>query len=535
MPSRSLTLALVNASVLTMERTQPTAEAVAVSMDRIAAVGNNATIRRMASGQTKAIDCQGLTLLPGFNDAHCHLAGLARRLQDLDCSPRRAPSIAALLALVRRWAESRPSESWVRGHGYDDRQLSEGRHPSRWELDIAAPNHPVWLEHRSGHALALNSRALELSGIFLDTPDPPGGVIERDEATGEPTGILFEMRSFLRERLGNIRSPQEFESGMGAAGKLLAEYGITSVQDAGADNGVERWRTFQRLQADAVLSNRITMFAGAERLDELAAAGLSYGLGDHRLRVGHAKIVITLTAGTLHPSPPELSRLVAEAHQQGYPVALHCIEEEAIAVAAEVLASVRRLDWQGCPSSNPPPPGEGIFVADRIEHCAEGTPSLVAAVKRSGATVVTQPGFIYHNGAAYRENVGARLLPHLYPAGALRRAGVETAFGSDAPVIDPNPWPAIYSAVTRRAFDGRPLSGDGPWQQGVSVGEALRMYTLAAAKAEGTSRYKGSIAPGKLADMVLVDTNPLTAAPTDLQKVKAVMTITGGASTWGKV
>ncbi len=531
----NVTLALVNASVLTMERTQPTAEAVAVSGDRIASVGSNAAIRRMASGQSKAIDCQGLTLLPGFNDAHCHLPGLARRLQDLDCSPRRAPSIAALLALVRRWADSRPPDSWVRGHGYDDRQLAEGRHPNRWELDTAAPNHPVWLEHRSGHAVALNSRALELSGIFLGAPDPPGGVIERHEGTGEPTGILFEMRSFLRERLGNIRSPQEFEEGIGAVGKLLAEYGITSVQDAGADNGVERWRTFQRLQAGSVVSSRITMFAGAERLDELAAAGLSFGSGDHRLRVGHTKIVITLTAGKLHPPAPELSRVIAEAHLRGYPVALHCIEEEAISVAAEVLASMRRLDWQGSPQPNPPPGGEGIFVADRIEHCAEGTPALVAAVKRSGVTVVTQPGFIYHNGAAYRENVAARLLPHLYPAGALRRSGVDTAFGSDAPVIDPNPWPAIYSAVTRRASDGRPLSGDEPEQQEVSVGEALRMYTLAAAEAEGTSRDKGSIAPGKLADMVLVDTNPLTAEPADLQKAKTVMTIAGGAVVWSKM
>ena len=522
---------MVNASVLTMERTQPTAVAVAVSGDRITAVGSNATIRRMASARTQVVDCQGLTLLPGFNDAHCHLPGLARRLQDLDCSPRRAPSIAALQALVRRWAESRPAHSWVRGHGYDDRRMAEGRHPRRWELDAAAPERPVWLEHRSGHAAALNSRALELAGIHRDTSDPPGGVIERELVTGEPTGVLFEMRSFLRSRLGNIRSPQEFKDGMRAAGQMLASYGITSAQDAGADNGVQRWRTFQQLQADGALPCRIVMFAGAERLDELAAAGLSFGSGDDWLRLGHVKILLTLTAGALHPSAQELALLVDEAHRRGFPTAIHCIEEEAIAVAAEVLASNRPH-----PHSNPPPQGDGIMAADRIEHCAEGTPHLVDAVRRTGAAVVANPGFLYHNGAAYRENVKARLLPYLYPAGALHRAGVETAFGSDAPVIDPNPWPAIYSAVTRRASDGCPLSGGGSdVSQTVDVETALRMYTAAGAVAEGRGAEKGTIAPGKLADMVLVDTDPLSNEPESLPEVKAVVTVAAGRVIWNEI
>ena len=491
------------------------AQAVAVAGERIAAVGGNSHIRPLASAWTQIIDCQGLTLLPGFNDAHCHLPGLARRLQDLDCSPQRAPSISALQALVRQWAESRPAGSWVRGYGYDDRQLSEGRHPKRWELDTAAPRHPVWLDHRSGHAIALNSRALALAGIHRETPDPPGGVIERDPATGEPTGTLFEMRPFLRQRLGNTRSAQDFENGMRASGQLLNSYGITSVQDAGADNGIERWHTFQRLLSVGALRCRVTMFAGAERLDELASAGLPYGSGDDWLRLGHAKIMLTLTTGALVPYIEELSQMVAGAHKRGFPVALHCIEEEAIAAAAEVLTVNRHP-----------------ALTDRIEHCAEGAPHLIDALRESGAAVVTQPGFIYHNGAAYRENVEDRLLPHLYPAGALRHAGVVTAFGSDAPVIDPNPWPAIYSAVTRRAADGRPLSGDDHAEQGVSMAEALRMYTIAAATAEATARKKGTIAPGKLADLVLVDTNPLTTEAESLPRVKAVLTISGGSISW---
>ena len=535
MLTRNISLILVNANVLTMQRARPSAEAVAVAGTYIAAVGNSSDILRMASGHTKVIDCQRLTLLPGFNDAHCHLPGLVRRLQDLDCRPRWAPSIAALQALVRKQAESRPGHRWVRGFGYDDEQIAEGRHPSRWELDAAAPNHPVWLEHRSGHAAAFNSRALALAGIHRDTPDPPGAVIERDEATGEPTGTLFEMRSFLRERLGSLRSPQEFEEGMRSAGRLLAKYGITSVQDAGADNGLERWSTFKRLQAEGVLQCRITMFAGIGRLDEMADATLSFSSGDHRLRTGHAKIMLTSTAGALHPTEPDLARMVDKAHRRGFPVALHCIEEESIAVAAEVLIHSQRFGLAGRSHPDPLRERAGVKTADRIEHCAEGTPHLIEAVRKSGAMVVTQPGFIYHNGPAYRENVEALLLPHLYPAGGLHRAGVPTAFGSDTPVIDPNPWPTIYSAVTRRTADGLLLSSDNLRDQSVSAGEALRMYTIAAAYAEGTSNEKGAIAPGKLADMVLVDINPLDADPHLLPEVKAVMTISGGALVWSNM
>ena len=257
---------------------------------------------------------------------------------------------------------------------------------------------PFGLQHRSGHASVLNSLALELAGIHRETPDPPGGVIERDSSTGEPTGLLFDSESFLRRRLGRIRSADEFQFGVQAAGRMLASYGITSVQDAGADNGIERWRTFQRLHQDSALPCRVTMFAGIERLDELADSGLRYGSGDHRLRLGHAKIMLTLTSGRLHPAYPELEALVADAHRRGFPVAVHCVEEAAIAAAAAALGGAH-------PHPNPPhpPQGEGIMigVAGRLEHCSEGTPPLVDTVRRSGATVVTNPGFLYHNGAAY--------------------------------------------------------------------------------------------------------------------------------------
>ena len=504
-------LAFANARALTMDPQASFAEAVAVVGDRIAAVGSNAEISLLVSSSTCVIDCQGQTLLPGFNDAHIHLPGLGRRLQDVDCGPQSAPSIAALQALVRERASTLAAGRWLRGHGYDDRRMVEGRHPSRWELDAAAPEHPIWLEHRSGHASVLNSRALELAGIHRETPEPPGGVIERDSSSGEPTGVLFEMRGFLRERLGSLRSPEDFEKGMRAAGELLNRYGITSAQDAGADNGVERWEMFRQLQRKRALSCRVTMFAGSRRLGEFVDAGLSFGCGDDSLRLGHAKVMLTLTSGVLHPTAEELHSLVKKAHGLGFPVAIHCVEEEAIRAAAMALASNR---MQG--------------LIDRIEHCAEGTPEIVEGVQRSGAAVVSNPGFLFHNGAAYREEVEDRLLPHLYPAGALHRRGVKVAFGSDAPVIDPNPWPAIYSAVTRRDSDGVRVSSIGGDEQRVSTLEALRMYTAAGAEVEGVPVMKGSISVGKLADLVLVDADPLAVERKSLKDIRAVLTVVGG-------
>lgn len=500
-----------------MDPALPDADAVAVVASRIAAVGANSDVLSLAGPATQIVDCQGRTLLPGFNDAHCHLLGLGRRLQDVDCGHHRICSISGMQRTLREKAAVLAPGRWLRGFGYDEQLIEEGRHPNRWDLDAVSREVPIWIEHRSGHACVLNSLALSRAGISLSTPEPPAGVIDREPTTGEPTGVLFEMNSFLRQQLGVVRKAEEFEEGMRAAGHLLASYGITSAQDAGPNNGVERWGVLRDLQSAGILRCRITMFAGVHRLEELSDAGLSHGFGDDNLRLGHAKIILTLTSGSLHPSPDELGLLIADAHERGFPVAIHCIEEEAIEAAASAIGQNLR-------------PG----LHDRLEHCAEATPRLVREIKYSGARVVTQPGFIFHNGLAYRERVNARLLPHLYPTGSLVRSGVQTAFSSDAPVIDPNPWPALQSAVTRHASDGLPLCGDQDDQQRLPLLDALRMYTLHGAMAEGAESRKGSISVGKLADLTLVDTALADTDTSALAEVRVALTIVAGEVVWGK-
>ena len=528
---------MLNATVLTLEPGQPRAEAVALRGQDILAVGRRADVAPLARANTRTIDCQGLALLPGFVDAHCHLLATAASLQGLDCRPEAVSDIAALQQAVRRRAENTPKGRWVRGVGYDDLALIERRNPTSQDLDSAAPHHPVRLDHHSGHATVLNSQGLRLAGINRDTPDPVQGVIDRDEGTGEPTGLLLEMAGFLSQRLGRIRDDAELEDGVARLSRRLLSYGITSVQDAGSNNGPERWDTLHNLQASEHLSCRVTMLAGAPHLDDFLADGRRWGDGDQWLRLGHVKVMLTLTTGELQPDPGALGQIIDRAHRAGFPVAVHAVEREAVAAAAQALLETPPVNRdRGKITPQDGSTSAATRPADRIEHCAECPPDLVAQVRRSGAVVVTQPGFVFWNGERYRERVESSLLEWLYPVGGLVRSGLPVAFGSDAPVIDPNPWPAIYSAVTRATRSGQGLTrrshGRETHSQQVSVESALRMYTLAGADAEGTRHLKGTIRPGKLADLVLLDKDPTAADPSDLKNIHPVLTVIGGRVVW---
>ena len=524
-------MVLVNAAVLTMDRSHPRAESVAVAGERILSVGANEEIKRLAGPDTQVIDGQGYTVLPGFIDSHIHVLSLARTTQELDCRPDKTSSIEAIAHRVFEWARIVPPGEWVRCFGYDHLALDESRHPTRHDLDHISPRHPVLLDHRSGHATVLNSLGLQMAGINADTPDPVEGVIERD-ANGQPTGVLFEMSSYLSRRVEEGRSKAKLQQGVTTASRLLLSLGITSVQDAGSENGPERWQVFRELVdpdpfESKTLQTRVTMMAGAGRRAELLDAGLSWGSGDHDLRLGHVKVMLTMSTGALHPSLEELRQISSESCRSGFPLAVHCVEQEAVAAAAQVISELPPL-----PAGVPP---------HRIEHCSECPPEMLNLVQRSGAAVVTQPGFIHWNGPGYRRNVGSSLQFHLYPIGAIEAAEVNIAFGSDAPVINPNPWPAIYSAVTRKDHEGQPFpeinnSGRSGREIGgsgrVEAGSALRMYTLSGAESEGTQGDKGSITPGKLADLVLVDADPLTVDPEGLKDIKAKLTMVGGRVAW---
>ena len=526
-------LILYNARVITLNPARPQAEAVAVSGSKIRAVGSRQDILNLRKPHTRLIDCRGLTLLPGLIDAHCHLLATASALAGVDCGPAAVGSIADLQMALARRAGELPAGQWVRGFGLEPSGLLEGRFPTRWELDAAVPGRPARLEHGSGHATVLNSRGLQLAGIDALTPDPPEGVIQRDEATGEPDGLLLELSGFLRARLGATRTTEEFTDGVARLSQRLLSYGITSVNDAGPNNGLAHWQTFASLREGGAFAPRITLMAGAGNLGQFADAGLGWGAGDDRLSLGHAKVMLTRTTGALHPGPADLRELVVGALLSGFPVAIHAIEEEAVAAAADCLTEA------GPAAAIVPAGGDfdgGKFPVprNRIEHCAECPPELVERVRRAGATVVTQPGFIHWRGDGYLERVEGRLLPYLYPLSALACAGIPLAFSSDAPVIEPSPWPAIYGAVTRRTAGGKVLPGDGfdGKGRGMTVLEAVQAYTTGGAWAEGKEDRKGAVRPGLLADLALVDTDLTGEEPERVRDTRVRLTVIGGRVVW---
>ena len=513
MPQAAPDLVLYNATVITLDPHMPRASWVAIGQGRILYVGvGEPTVG--TGGSTKNIDCQGGTLIPGFNDAHCHVFATAASLLAVDCSPAVVSSIEDIKQVLRERSAQVSRDTWLRGTGYNDFHLQEKRHPTRWDLDQATPDHPVRLLHRSGHAMVLNSRALTLAAIHKDTPDPPGGVIERQEGTGEPTGLLLEMSDYLDGVIPPL-SRDEMERGMGLFNEQCLALGVTSLQGATPGNNPERWELFAGLKEQGLLTPSMTLMAGADHLPRFLEKGLHFGYGLHGLRLGSAKIMITMTTGSMQPSRDELRRLVGEAHRNGFQVAIHAVEAEAV---DEAIDAIRFATEGSVPGA----------LRHRIEHCSECPPHLIEKLARDGITVVTQPGFLYHSGERYLAEVPGDRLPWLYPIGSIRAAGVPLAAGSDAPVIPMNPLVGIYAAVTRKAESGDAVIPD----EAVSVEDALRMYTLGSAYASFEEHVIGSVEEGKRADLALLNLDPTAVDQEEIKDIRVLMTVAQGEVVW---
>ena len=329
---------LTNACVLTMSPAGPRAEAVAIAGDRIVWVGSSDDAKSFVRSGTRVVDCAGGTLLPGFHDAHMHLLAYAAALNSLDCSPNKVSSIAELKTAIRIRATNTSEGNWIRATGYDETSLSEGRHPTRWDLDDAAPSHPLRLDHRSGHGCVLNSAALALVGIHDSTDEPPGATIVRDLRSGQPSGLLLEMSDYLDDR---IPSPpvEEIENSVRRASRILLSHGVTSIQDATHRNSMQRWELFGKLRSSIEDMPRTTMMPGFHHLEEFTRNGLHFGFGDSRLRIGHVKMMVTASSGRQTPTHDELCRAVSSCATSGFPAAIHAVERESIISAAESIRS----------------------------------------------------------------------------------------------------------------------------------------------------------------------------------------------------
>ncbi|HUT96607.1 MAG TPA: amidohydrolase family protein, partial [Dehalococcoidales bacterium] len=373
MPSADLILH--NANIITMNPDCPSAEMVAVKGDRILLVGDNGRLGEVRGAKTKVVDCGGKTVVPGFNDAHCHIFGSIRKLRSIDLGPKSVKSIADIRDAIRKRARNTPPGDWIVGGDYHEFYLAEKRHPTRRDLDKAAPEHPVVLFHRSLHASVLNSTALSMAGITRETPEPAGAVIERELDTGEPSGVLFEMAGYIREKVLPPLSEDELAEGIASLNRHYLSLGITSLQEASVGNDYARWETLKRFKDSGSLRSRVSMMFGFDALAQFQEKGLAFGAGDGRLRVGGLKIILSEARGRLQPPPDELKMRALAAHRAGFQLAIHCVEP------GTVEAAVATLEFVASRSSE-------AGRRHRLEHVSECPPELLKRLAKLEAVVV---------------------------------------------------------------------------------------------------------------------------------------------------
>jgi predicted amidohydrolase YtcJ len=503
----SADLILKNARVITMDPSCPAAELVAVRGNKILAVTGKDALGEVRGAKSKIIDCQGRIVVPGFNDAHCHLLSFLRKLNSLDLSPSAVSSMADIKQAIRR-AEALPPGSWLTATDYNEFYLAEKRHPNRRDLDEAAPHHPVVLFHRSLHACVLNSLALSLASINRETPEPPGALIDRELDTGEPSGLLLEMVGYIMERVVPPLSDDELAKGIALASEHYLSMGITSLQEASATNDLARWQLFKKFTEGGQLKSRLFMMFGIDALRQLQEMG--FGAGDSHLRLGGVKLMLNEAT-----KMPELNETAFTAHQAGFQLAIHCIEPGAVEAAISALEYI---------NNQVPIAGR----RHRLEHCSECPPPLLERLSRLKAMVVTQPPFVYYSGERYRATIPPDQLRWLYRIRSFLDGGLVVAASSDSPVVPDNPLVGIYAAVTRRAESGEYLLPE----EGISAEQALAMYTTNAAYASFEEDIKGSITPGKLADMVVLSDDPLKSPPEQIKDIRVEMTILDGKIVW---
>lgn len=510
-------LILFNGNIITMDPAYPYAQSVAIQDGKISAVSRNESIDDLQRGKTKWIDCEGRTILPGFIDAHLHLFGFAESLVTLNLEPRNGiHSLSDIQKKIREKSQQLPPGTWIRGRGYNEFYLAEKRHPNRWDLDSVTTIHPIKLTHRSGRAYVLNSLGLKLVGISKETADPPEGLIDRNVETGEPTGLLYGMGDYLGKAIPPLERSQ-IELGIKMADREFAALGITSVHDASPRNNLDRWKLIQGWKKDGLLKTRIRMMLGKEGFKEFHRHRFPAHVDDNQVSIGGVKIIVHETTGQLSPGQFELNEMVLDIHRSKLQAVLHAIEGKTIEAACDAI----ELALQKYP---------GPDHRHRIEHCSVCPSSLAKRIASLEMMVVTQPSFIFYNGDRYLKTVPDANLHCLYPIGTLMKNKVIVAGSSDCPIVLASPLVGIHSAISRRTDKGQPILPE----EGIPPVEALKMYTEYAAMAGFEEKIKGSITPGKVADLVVLNGDPTKLPADEVKNIKAELTVINGEVVWDK-
>jgi predicted amidohydrolase YtcJ len=523
-------LLVVNARVWTVDPARPAAEAVAVAGDRIEAVGTTAEISALRGPATRVVDAGGRFLMPGFNDSHIHLMTGGAQLDSVDLKDAATPEQFARRIGDR--ARTLAKGEWVLGGNWDEQQWAKPELPTKELIDATTPDTPVFVNRYDEHMSLANSAALRLAGVTAKTADPPGGVIVRD-GKGNPTGILKDAaQSFVFRVIPAPTTDQRARTVRRALGHM-ASLGVTSVQDMGPDP--EDVDVYAALAAAGELTARIRAVPAEVGLAARLAKGPVSAPSLPFLRVSGAKGFADgslgsttayffepytdapnargLLADEMQPIEGMRSRLIA-IDRAGQQLCIHAIGDRAISIVLDLFADVEAANG---PRDRRP----------RIEHSQHVAPKDFERYARLGVIAAVQPYHAIDDGKWAEKRIGAERAKTTYAFRSFLDHKVRLAFGSDWPVAPISPLEGMYAAVTRATLDGKRPGGWVP-EQKVTPAEAIEAYTMGAAYAEFMEKEKGSITPGKLADLVLLSGDPLRVAPEAIRDLRVQLTVAGG-------
>jgi predicted amidohydrolase YtcJ len=532
-PSQAASLApdliIVNASVHTMDEARPTAEAVAVLGNRIAAVGSSQELRALAGPQTRVIDAAGHTVFPGFNDSHVHflMGGFALANVDL----RDATSPEEMARRLAAYSKKLPKGRWILGGDWDHEKWPGAPLPTRQMIDTATPDNPVWVNRLDGHMALANTLALKLAGITKETQDPAGGVIVHD-ASGEPTGILKDGAESLVDKVVPEKTFEEKHIAAKAASEYAARVGVTSVTDMSADGDVA---LYQSMLQRGELKNRIYAIRSIVSWEVLAKAGVRQAFGSDLLRIGGLKGFADGSLGSstafffqpyndtpdtrgllfdqMLPEGTMLARVEA-ADKAGLQVMIHAIGDE---------ANMRILDiYKAAAEKNGP--RDRRF---RIEHAQHLRTNEIPRFGQQKVIASMQPYHAADDGRWCDKRIGPERSKATYCFRSLLNSGAVLAFGSDWTVAPLNPMEGLKAAVTRQTLDGKHPNGWMP-EQKLTLDEAVRAFTVGSAYAEFAEQVKGTLTPGKLADLVLLDRDLYKSPAPEIDQARVVLTVMDG-------
>jgi predicted amidohydrolase YtcJ len=522
-------LILYNGNIWTVNPREPRAQAVAISGGRFLAIGSNEDVLALAAGRAKKVDLGGRFVVPGFIDAHTHPAeaGLSH-LRMVDCDLR---SIAEILAALRKRAAQTPPGQWVLGFKYDDTKTSDNRPLTLADLDTAVPDHPVFVEHRGGHTAWVNSLALRTAKVDENTPDPPGGKYDRDPANGHLTGRVREnAKNAVFARVPSNFTRDDHRQGVKLISQMMTRTGVTSVHDALGTP--EDLRAYQDARDAGELSLRVYCLIYYQFMDKMLAAGIRTGLGDEWVRVGAQKMICdgSISERTARLSQPyvgrpddfgilvtpeeELYEIARKAHAAGWQLGTHANGDVGIDVTLRVYERLQRE----MPRRDP---------RFRLEHCTVVNDSLVQRIKALGGIPTPFSTYVYYHGEKMKE-YGAERLDHMFALRSFIDAGIRPTQASDYPPGPFEPMMALQSEVTRTDTKGNVWGA----RQKITVEEAIRVGTIHGAYASYEENEKGSIQPGKLADLVVLGRDPFKTDPSQLINIPVERTMVGGKWVW---